>query len=406
MSRPHLYLDYQAATPLAPEVTAAMQPWLECSFGNPSSGHALGLAARGAIDLARAQLAQFLGVSSPDSIIFTGSGTEAVNLAIKGTVWSSRCPQPHIIVSAIEHPAVLRSVQFLEQHGYSCTRVPVDPDGWLPPDRVRAALTENTVLIAVHHANHDVGTLEPIAEIAAIAQDVGVPFFVDAVASAGWVPLAVETLGVSLLALSPRRFYGPPGVGVLYRSPRARLTPLVHGGEQEGGRHAGTENVPAIVGAGVAAELATQDLPTRSTRVAALQAQLWEGLRAGIPQLRLNGPPPGPRRVPHTLNVSIEGVEGEGVMLKLDLEGVAIAAGAACVSRATRVPPVLRALGLDPAQARGNILLSLGRETTGAEVDRAVASIARTVAQLREQAPAGVFARSNPPTTTLPAPLF
>lgn len=380
-------LDHQSATSVAPEVLAAMVPWFDTNFGNPSSLHQGGIEARRAVEQAREQLATFLHAPSPESIIFTGSGTEAINLAVKGVAWASRRRGCHLVVSAIEHPAVLRSVEFLEQQGFTATRVPVDREGFVDPVAVRSAVTSETILICVHHANHDVGTIEPVKEIASVAADAGVPLLVDAVASAGWLEIDVERMGISLLALSPHRFRGPKGVGVLYRSSHARLVPLVHGGQQEHGRHAGTENVPAIVGAGVAAARVGSRWAERAQRVAALQSRLWGGIQSAIPGIRLNGPRPGPHRLPSVLSMNIEGIEGEGMLLNLDLQGLAIASGSACLSRSTRIPPVLAALGLDPAQARGNIFLSLGEDNTEEEVDLAVASLARTTAHLRGLSP-------------------
>jgi cysteine desulfurase len=380
-------LDHQAATPVAPEVLAAMLPWFDTNFGNPSSLHQGGTQARQAIDQARTQVAALIRAPSPDQIIFTGSGTEALNLAVKGAAWASRRQGSHIVVSAIEHPAILRSVEFLQSLGFTATRLPVDREGFLDPSAVRAAITSDTILVCVHHANHDVGTIEPIQDISAITADAGIPLLVDAVASAGWVNIDVENLGASFLALSPHRFHGPKGVGILYRARNARLIPLVHGGSQESGRHAGTENVPAIVGAGAAAARIQSRLPQRVERVRNLQARLWNGIQSSIPSVQLNGPPPGPHRLPAALSINIEGVEGEGMLLNLDLQGLAIASGSACLSRSVRIPPVLAALGLDPAQARGNIFLSLGEDNTEEEVDLAVASLARTAAHLRGLSP-------------------
>ena len=396
-----IYLDFQAATPVAPEVWAAMEPWFAVSFGNPSSPHQGGLAARQAVERAREEVAAFVHARSPEQIVFTGSGTEAVNLAVKGTAWTARRRGEHLVVSGIEHPAVLHSVEFLEQQGFTCTRVPVDREGWVAPSAVRAALTDRTILVCVHHANHEIGTIEPIAEIGAIAAEAGVPLFVDAVASAGWLDIDVRALNASLLAFSPHRFGGPKGVGVLYCDRAGRLTPLVHGGGQEGGRHAGTENVPAIVGAGVACALAGRDRVARAAAARELQDRLWNGIRTAVPDAHRNGAEPGPGRLPNNLNVSFAGVEGQGVLLNLDLQGLAIAAGAACQGRSVRIPPVLAALGLDPALARGNILLSLGPGNTAEEIDHAVGVLARTIARLREMSPS--WDRSISPPAQHPA---
>ena len=382
-----IYLDHQAATPVLPEALDAMLPFFRADFGNASSLHHYGVNARDALARAREQFALFLNAELPEEIIFTSGGTEAVNLAIKGCALANERHGKHLVVSAIEHPAVLNSVAALARHGFTHTRVKVDANGFVNPADVSAAVTDETILIAVHHVNHDLGTLEPIAEIGAIAADCGVPLFVDAVASAGWVPVDVQALGASLLALSPQRFYGPKGVGVLYRNQRARLVGIQDGGRQEDGRRAGTENVPAIVGAGVAAAAARRELLERAAHLSELQGRLWEQIRARIPFVRLNGPEPGPRRSPANLNVSFEFLEGEGLALLLDTLGVAVASGTSCVSRAEKVPPVLAAIGLDPSLAQGTILLSLGRDNTAADVDDAVVLLEKAVSRLREMSP-------------------
>lgn len=382
-----IYLDHQAATPVLPEVLEAMLPFFRAEFGNPSSLHHYGINARDALGRAREQFAALLNAELPEEIIFTSGGTEAVNLAIKGCARAHERQGRHLVVSAVEHPAVLNSVAALEREGFTCTRVAVDAEGRVEPAAVRAAMTDHTILVAVQQVNHDLGTIQPIAEVGALAAERGVPLLVDAVAGAGWVPVDVQAAGIALLAVSPARFYGPKGVGVLYRNQRTRLAGIQHGGRQEDGRRAGTENVPAIVGAGVAAAVAQRELPGRAAHVGALQRQLWEGIRARVPYVCLNGPAPGPRRSPASLNVSCEFTEGEGLALLLDTLGVAVGSGASCVSRAEKVPPVLAAIGLDPSLAQGNILLSPGRDTTAAEVAEAVELIAKAVERLRGMSP-------------------
>src|SRR5436190_13628828 len=332
-----VYLDHQAATPVAPEVFEAMKPYFGEIFGNPSSLHQHGLRAGDALAKAREHIAALINAESPDDIIFTSDGTESSNLAIKGVAYANQRKGTHLVVCETEHPAVINSIEFLEKQGFTCTRVKVDKEGVINPEDVRAALTDKTTLIAVHHVNHDIGTIEPIREIAKIANERGIPFYVDAEASAGWLPIDVQAMGVDLLSFSPHRFYGPKGVGVLYRQRRARLTSLLHGGVQEGGRRAGTENIPAIVGAGVAAEIAQREQSRRMAHTARLQARLWEGLQAAVPYLKLNGPQPGPRRLSTQLNLSAEFIEGEGLLLLLDTRGVAIASGMSCVSKALKI---------------------------------------------------------------------
>src|SRR6266496_2922278 len=301
-----VFLDHQATTPVLPEVFEVMKPFFSEACGSPSSLHQLGLRARDALARARAQVAALINAESAEEIVFTSGGTESANLAVKGTAYANQRRGDHIVINEIEHPSVINSVEFLEKRGFNCTRVKVDTEGFVDPADVRAALTEKTILICVHHVNHDIGTIEPIREIGEIALGKGIPLFVDAAASGGWLPIDVQAMGVRLLSLSPHRFYGPKGVGVLYRNRRARLASLVHGGVQEGGLRAGTENVPAIVGAGVAAEMAARDLAGRQAQTAQLQKRLWEGVRSTIPYVKLNGPEPGRGRVSTNLNVSAE----------------------------------------------------------------------------------------------------
>jgi cysteine desulfurase len=345
------------------------------------------LRARDALGKAREQVATLIHAESPDDIIFTSGGTEAANLAVKGAAFANQRRGNHLVVSTIEHPAVLRSVEFLEAHGFCASRVKVDSEGWVNPADVAAALTDKTILVCVHHVNHDIGTIEPIREIGQFVAERGIPLFVDATASGGWLPIDVQDLGASLLSLALHRFYGPKGVGVLYRHRRARLESLMHGGVQEGGRRAGTENVAGIVGAGVAAEIAGRDLARRAAHTAQLQRRLWDGLETRVPYVKLNGPAPGPKRISTNLNVSFEFVEGEGVALMADTQGLAVASGAACVSKALKVSPVLTAIGLDHSLAQGNIILSLGKDNTAEEMDAAVETLSRVVAKLRGMSP-------------------
>ena len=393
----HVYLDHQAATPVLPEVFEAMKPFFTESFGSPSSLHRQGLYARDALAAARAQVAALINAESPEDIIFTSGGTESANLAVKGTAYASQRRGQHIVASAIEHPAVLNSIEFLERQGFTSTKVRVDAEGWVDPTAVRAALTEQTALLCFHHANHDIGTIEPIRELGEIAGERGIPLFVDATASGGWLPIDVRALGIGLLSLSPHRFYGPKGVGILYRNRGARLTNLIHGGVQEGGRRAGTENVPAIVGAGVAAEMAARELPARIAHIANLQQRLWKGLSANIPHLRLNGPLPGPKRLCTNVNLSFQFVEGEGVVLLGDMQGIALASGTACVSKALKVSPVLTAIGLEHSLAQGAVILSLGKDNTSDEIDCVIETLPKIVSKLRGMSPLwDEFQRSQP----------
>lgn len=382
-----IYLDHQAGTPVAPEVFEAMRPFFSEFFGNPSSMHQHGLRVRDAMAKAREQIAAFIHAESPEDIIFTSDGTESANLAIQGVAFANQRRGNHIVVSAIEHPSVLGAVEFLEKHGFAATKVGVDVEGRVDPEGVRAALTDQTILVAVQQVNHDIGTIEPIREIADIAAERGVPLYVDADASAGWLPVDVNTLGASLLSFSPHRFYGPKGVGILYRNRRTRLNGILHGGVQEGGRRAGVENVSGIIGAGAAAEIAARELPKRIEHTARLQRQLWDGLKAAVPYLKLNGPPPGPGRISTNLNVAVEFVEGEGLMLMLDTQGVAVASGTSCVSKALKVSRVLTAIGLEHSLAQGGVIFSLGQGNTEAEMDSVLDLFPKVVNKLRGMSP-------------------
>ena len=382
-----VYLDHQASTPVLPEVFEAMRPFFTELFGNASSLHRHGLQVRDPLAKARAQAAAFIHADSPDEIIFTSGGTEAANLAVKGVAYASQRRGNHIVLSAIEHPAVLNSVEFLEKQGFTATQVGVNREGTIDPQAILAALTDKTILVCIHHANHDIGVIQSVRAIADVLAARGVPLFVDATASAGWLPIDVQAMGASLVSFSPHRFYGPKGVGVLYRNRRARLTPLIHGGAQENGRRAGTENIPAIVGGGLACEIAARDLAFRIAHTGALQTRLWDGLRAKIPFIQLNGPLPGPARISTNLNLSSEFIEGEGQLLRCDVNGVAVASGSSCVSKSLKVSHVLTAIGLDHALAQGNIIMSLGKDNTAEEIDYTVETMAKVVATLREMSP-------------------
>jgi cysteine desulfurase len=382
MSR-HVYLDHQSTTPVLPEVFEAMRPYFAEAFGSPSSLHQHGLRARDALVKARERVAKFINAESPDDIIFTSDGTESANLAIKGVAQANHRRGNHFVVSAIEHPSVLNSIEFLEKQGFVCTKVAVNSEGLVNPEDVRRAITDKTILVAVHHVNHDIGTIEPIKQISAITAEKGIPLYVDAEASAGWLPIDVRELGVGLLSFSPHKFYGPKGVGVLYRHRTTRLAPTIHGGTQENGRRAGVENIPTIVGAGVACEIASRELSQRIAHTSQLQKRLWDGLKKHVPHLKLNGPEPGPNRVSTNLNVSPEFVEGEGVLLLSDMNGLAIASGTACVSKSLKISHVLAAIGLDPALAQAAIIISPGKDNTDDDIDYAIETIAKVVKKLR-----------------------
>ena len=385
-----IYLDHQSATPLLPEVQEAMAPYLRDQFGSASSLHQEGFAAREALKKSREQFAAFLNAESPENITFTSNGTEAINLAIKGMALANQRRGRHIIYSAAEQPAVVASIQWLESIGFTSTKIPVTSDGWIDPAALEVAIRSETILACVHYSNLDIGTIQPLQALSRVASQRNIPLFVDAVAAAGWLPIDVQALRIDLLACSPNRFYGPKGVGVLYRHRGARLQSLIQGGDQEEGRRAGTENIPAIAGAGLAAEIAARDLSTRAAHVRSLQVQAFRALKDRVIYLSLNGPDPikdPEHRHPANLNVSIEFVEGEGLALMLDVKGIAVAAGAACVTKSMRVPPVLAAIGLPESLAKGNILLSFGKDNTESELDYLIETLAKAVSTLREMSP-------------------
>lgn len=383
----HVFLDHQSATPLLPEVFEEMKPYFTEAFGNPSSLHQHGLRVREALKTARSRVAALINAESEEEIFFTSDGTESANLAIKGVAYANERRGKHLVISAIEHPSIVNSVEFLEKQGWTCTRVPVDSVGRIKSEDVAAALTDKTVLVAIHHVNHDIGTIEPIREIGKIVNERGIAFYVDCESSAGWLAIDVQAMGANLVSFSPHRFYGPKGVGILYRNRKARLVSIIHGGVQEGGRRAGTENVPAIVGGGLAAEIALRELPARAAHVAKLQTRLWKGLQERIPYIKLNGPEPGPDRIGTNLNLSTEFIEGEGQLLSLDVAGIAVASGSSCVSKSLKISHVLAAIGLDHALAQGNIIMTLGKDNTEEEMDFVVAAFEKIVQKLRGMSP-------------------
>lgn len=383
----HVYLDHQASTPVLPEVFDAMKPFFTEAFGNPSSLHQHGLRVREALKKAREQMAALINADSAEEIFFTSDGTESANLAIKGVAYANERRGKHLVVSATEHPSVMQSVEFLERQGWTCTRVGVDSEGVINLDELKAAITPQTTLVAVHHVNHDIGAIQPVREAGRICAEKGVPLYVDCEASAGWLPVDVREFGAALVSFSPHRFYGPKGVGVLYRNRKARLVSVIHGGVQEGGRRAGTENVPAIVGGGVAAEISLTELPRRLAYTAALQTRLWKGLQTRIAYIKLNGPEPGPKRISTNLNLSTEFIEGEGQLLLCDLNGIAVASGSSCVSKSLKISHVLGAIGLDHALAQGNIIMTLGMANTEEDVDYTIDTFERIVLKLRGMSP-------------------
>jgi cysteine desulfurase len=377
-------MDHAATTPVDPEVLAAMEPWFHEQFGNPSTLYSMGLVAHSAMEQARTTMAERLG-AKPEEIHFTSGGTESDNWAIKGIADSQQNKGKHLITSTIEHHAVLEPMEFLEKRGWEITRVPVDSTGLVDPESVRAAIRPDTVLISIMHANNEVGTIEPIAEIGAIAREAGVAFHTDAVQSVGKLPVDVEALNVDLLSLSGHKFYGPKGVGALYIRNRVRATPLLHGGSQERRRRAGTHNVPGIIGMAKALELTTDRMSDESARERGMRDRLWEGLQAKVPDIALNGHPT--QRLDNTLNFRVEGIEGEAMILCLDMNLIGVSSGSACTTGSLEPSHVLLAMGIPAEYAHGSLRLTLGRSNTEQEIDYFLDTFPGVVSRLREMSP-------------------
>ncbi|MGH7335855.1 MAG: cysteine desulfurase family protein [Candidatus Rokuibacteriota bacterium] len=382
MSR-RVYLDHNASTPVHPEVVAEMLPYLTERFGNPSSVHAFGRDAREGLDVARQRVARLLGVRA-EEIVFTSGGTESDNLALKGL--AAARGRGHLITSRIEHHAVLRTCQALEGLGFEVTYLPVDEYGMVDPDDVRRAIRPDTFAISVMHANSEIGTIQPIATIGALARDHDITFHVDAVQTFGKIPIEVEGWGIDLLSCSAHKIYGPKGVAALYVRRGTTMVSIQHGGEHERRRRAGTENVASIVGFGKAAEVRARDMTAEGDRLRALRERLWEVINARVPDVRLNGHPTA--RVPGTLNLGFRHVESESIVLGLDLKGIAVSAGSACTSGNVEPSYVLVAMGVALEWAMGAVRCSLGRSTTAEDVDYVVDCAEPLVRKLREALPA------------------
>jgi len=384
----HVYLDYNATTPVAPAVLEAMLPFLGENFGNAGSVHTPGQRARAAVDSARESVAALIG-AKPSEIVFTSGGTEADNLALFGSLAAPAKPRKHVITTAIEHHAILHSCEELERQGIDVTIVPVSQSdasrGAVDPEDIRRALRPETILISVMHANNELGVIQPVEEIGRIAAEAGVRFHCDAVQSAGKVPLDVDRLGVDLLSISAHKFCGPKGVGALYVRSGTPLAPRFFGGHAERDRRPGTENVPGIVGIGKAAELARNLLGEDSQRIGDLRDRLESALLESVPNARVNCD--RARRVPNTTNMSFPGAGGEALLISLDLQGIACSTGAACSSGSTEPSHVLLAAGLTRDDARSSLRFSLGRPTTPVEIDYAISVIPSVVARIRALSP-------------------
>jgi len=375
-----IYLDYNATTPIAKEVADAMRPFLDAYFGNPSSVHTYGVKTKMAVEKARRQVLELINCE-PSEIIFTSGGTESNNYAIKGIAMANRQKGNHIITSAVEHPAVFEVCRYLGQQGFEVSTIPVDEYGIVEMDELKAAIRPETILITVMHANNEVGTIQPVAEIARIARARGTRVHSDGAQAVGKIAVDVRKLGVDLYSVAGHKFYGPKGVGALYVRKGVRIDPLLHGGRQEWGRRAATENVAGIVGLGKAIELRMGEMEAEAERLTALRERLYAGLAARIDHVYLNGHPT--ERLPGTLNVCFEYIEGEGIIMGLDLAGVAVSSGSACTSASLEPSHVLLAMGVHPAVAQGSIRFSLGRENTEEDVDYVLETLPPIVERLR-----------------------
>jgi cysteine desulfurase len=388
-----IYLDYNATTPVDPAVVEAVARALTETFGNASSVHAWGQRAKTSLDEARAAVASLVG-GEPAEVVFTSGGTEADNLAVRGTaeVMEAR-GRRRIIVSAIEHEAVLNTCRHLAKRGYECVFLPPTGDGLVTVESLRDAIDERTALVSVMHANNEIGVVQPVAPLAEVAHAHGALFHTDAVQTVGKIPVSVRALGVDLLSLSAHKFSGPKGVGALWLRRGVRLAPLLTGGRQERNRRAGTENVPGLIGLGVAATLAMRRLATKPAALAALRDRLEAGVLAGVARTSVNGALEP--RVPNTTNISFEGVEAESLLIALDLEGVAVSTGSACSSGSLEPSHVLKAMRLSHGRTQSAIRFSLGDGNTAADVDRVLALLPPLVEKLRSlsRLPAGAGSR-------------
>lgn len=381
-----VYLDHAATTPVDPVVVETMVPFFTARFGNPSSVYQIGQDGRAALDRSRATLARALH-ARPGEILFTSGATESNNLALKGVAWAARqrdpAGMPHIITSMIEHHAVLHAAEALERQGFAVTYLPSDENGRIDPDGLRDAIRPHTCLISIILANNEIGTIQDLPALAAIARDHGILFHSDAVQAAGTISLDVDRLGVDLLSLSAHKFYGPKGVGLLYVR---KGTPIVFqqdGGGQESGRRGGTENVPLIVGMAEAMSRADTDMDAYNEHCRELRDQLWRGIQSRIPDCRLNGPPLNGPRLANNLNFSVTGVQGETALLGLDMAGVAASAGSACTTGNSEPSHVLRAIHLSDDDARASLRLTVGRGNTAVEIDDAVDALEEVISRAR-----------------------
>ena len=386
-----IYLDNAATTAVSPEVLEAMLPYFTQCFGNPSSIHSTGRDARRVVDAARRQVAAAIG-AQPQEIYFTAGGSESDNWAIKGTAFAKKSRGNHIITSAIEHHAVLHTCAWLEKQGFEVTYLPVDEFGRVRVEDVEKAITNKTILITIMAANNEIGTIQPIAEIGKLSHDKGILFHTDAVQAIGAMPIDVNAMHIDMLSMSGHKFHGPKGIGALYIRKGVKIDQYLHGGAQERGQRAGTENLAGIVGMGKAIEIATQHLEENAARLTVLRDKLIDGILAEIPDVRLNGH--RTQRLPNNVNVSVRYVEGEALLLRLDLAGIAGSSGSACTSGSLDPSHVLLAIGLPHEIAHGSLRLSLGTDTTEAEIDEVLDKLPGIVKNLRDMSPLNAYQQS------------
>lgn len=377
------YFDHASATPLREEVVRAMEPYYDRFFANPSTIYDLGSEVRGEVEEARARVAEFIG-ASPERIVFTSSGAEANNMAVKGVPLAHRKKGNRVIVSGVEHHSVLNSARFLERLDYETAFLPVDGHGRVDPDRLAGILDDDTVLVSIMHANNEIGTIQPIEELAAVCREKNIFFHTDCVASAGQIPIDVEEMGVDLLSISAQSIQGPKGMGALYLRKNVRLMPLIHGGIQERGLRAGTENVPGIIGFGKAAELAVGELDNRE-KMEALRNDLIHGIKEKIPKATLTGHPD--QRLPGHVSFCFQAVEGEALIFLLSQNGVYVNTGSACASKALKLSPVLGALGVAPDVAQGSLVFTMNSTNSRQDVEHVLNVLPEAVERLRMMSP-------------------
>jgi cysteine desulfurase len=381
-----IYLDYNSTTPLDDRVLEAMMPYLKERYGNASSPHSFGREAKAGLEEAREKTAAILG-AEPSEIYFTSGGTESDNIALKGVAYARQAKRNHIITSSIEHHAVLESAKFLESAGFKVDYLRVDPRGFVDLDALREKLSEKTSIVSIMHANNEVGTIQDIAGMAELAHSREALFHTDAVQSAGKIRVNVKELNVDLLSISAHKFYGPKGAGALYIKRGVRIAPLTHGGHHEKGRRAGTENVAGIVGLSKALELAESVRENEHSRLTELADYFIDEVKSKVADVHFNGPRDNSKRIPSTINLSFQGVEGESIILSLDMKGIAVASGSACASGALEASHVLTAMGIPPELGQGSIRFSLGRYTTKDELQYTISQLPEIIERLRAMSP-------------------